>query len=177
MKKFAVASFLIACLSSSAFALDMTWTRSLQKGSSLDLMRSYKALTEPVPMRRGETPGFTLDRPGFKLALGPGALFSEADDSGAVRGLYYEGAGTLSFSVSDAIEREHLKLFVGQEALNTSVESVYILPLGACADLPAVPAGDLSILGQADYTRFKSAFHAGGMTWLESALNRGLHGD
>jgi hypothetical protein len=143
----------------------------------MELMRPYKALTEPQPMRRADTPGFTVERPAFKLVLGPGALFAEADDSGTVRGLYYEGTGTLSFSVADDIERQHLKLFVGQEALNQAVESVYILPLGTCADLPTVGDGALAMMSQADYSRFKNAFHSGGMPWLESALNRGLHGD
>jgi hypothetical protein len=128
-------------------------------------------------MRKAETAGFTVERPAFKLVLGPGALFAEADESGTVRGLYYEGAGTLSFSVADGIERQHLKMFVGQETLNQSVESVYILPLGSCADLPTVTAGDLAMLGQADYSRFKNALHSGGMTWLESVLNRSLHGE
>lgn len=177
MKRCLTLAALSACLSVSCLAVDLSWNRSLQKGSSAELLKACRALTEPQPMRNSRTEGFTLARPAFKLSVGRGVLCAE-DEAGGARGLYYEGSGTLSFEVSDPLEREHLKMFVGQEALkDQAVDSLFILPLGACKDLPAVAPGELSVRGQTDYARFKNAFHAGGMEWLTSALNRETHGE
>ncbi len=167
----------LAGLSLASWAVDMTWNHSLQPGSSKELAHAYKALTEPLPTRSAETAGFTLQRPAFGLTLGKGKLSSEVDEAGIVRGLYYEGSGTLTFSVQDPLEREHLKMFIGQEAVNLPVESLYILPLGTCPDLPAVSQGALAVEGQVEYGKFKSSLHASGLAWLDSVLNRGLHGD
>ena len=164
-------------LSLASHAVDMTWNHTLQPGSSKELAHAYKALTEPLPMRSVATAGFALQRPAFGLTLGKGRLFSEVDDAGVVRGLYYEGSGTLAFSVQDPIERQHLKMFIGQEAVNLPVESLYVLPLGTCPDLPSVPQGPLAVEGQGEYGKFKTALHASGLAWLDSVLNRGLHGE
>ena len=123
------------------------------------------------------TAGFALQRPAFGLTLGKGKLFSEVDDAGIVRGLYYEGSGTLTFSAQDPIEREHLKMFIGQEAVNLPVESLYILPLGICPDLPAVSQDSVTVEDQPEYGRYKTALHASGIPWLYSVLNRRLHGE
>lgn len=176
MRKLFVAA-VFAALSLTAAAVDMTWNRTIQPGSSPDLLHAYKALTEPLPARSAATDGFSVTRPAFTLTLGKGRLSAEADEAGIVRGLYFEGAGAVAFSVQDPIEREHLKMFIGQEAVNAQVDSVYILPLGACADLPAVPQGAAAIEGQPDYNRYKMGLHASGLSWLDSALNRTLHGD
>ncbi|MEW5764387.1 MAG: M1 family metallopeptidase [Acidobacteriota bacterium] len=161
-----------------SYAVDMTWNRAIQKGSSPDLLKSYRFLTEPQPLAREAIEGLTIARPAFKASLGPGTLFGEDRSTGQPGGLYFEGDARIDFSVSDPVEREHLKMFIGREALSGQpVESLFILPLGPCPDLPLPGVGGYSMEGQADYRRYKNAFHAGGMSWLDTVLNRALHGE
>jgi hypothetical protein len=177
MKRLFAAVLLVFWIPLALFAVDMSWKRSLQKGSSEELVKAYKDLTEPRPQWKIETAGLTINRPAFKMVLGKGTLYADGSQNGAIRPLYYQGSGSISFEVSNRIERAHLKLFIGKESLHEQpVSSVLILPLGVCADLPKIPEGPLSIGGRGEYAHFKNALHAGGMNWLASVLNGTLHG-
>ncbi len=177
MKRLFAAVLLVFWIPLALFAVDMSWKRSLQKGSSEELVKVYKDLTEPRPQWKIETAGLTINRPAFKMVLGKGTSYADGSQNGAIRPLYYQGSGSISFEVSNRIERAHLKLFIGKESLHEQpVSSVLVLPLGVCADLPKIPEGPLSIGGRGEYAHFKNALHAGGMNWLASVLNGTLHG-
>lgn len=167
----------LAGFSCGARAVDLTWNRSLQKGSGQELIKAYKHMTEPLPCRSMPTDGFSIQRPAFKAVLGRGTLLAEADGLGLVRGLFYEGDGTLSFEVEDPVERAHLKLFLGQDSIQDQhVDGLYILPLGSGSGLPMIPEGPLAVPNQTEYERFKTALHVDGLDLLTSLLNERLQG-
>ncbi len=162
-------------------AVDMKWGRKLQPGSDPNLSSLYRQMTEQTPCVLSDTPGFSITRPGFSAVLADGKTWLEQGDGGIVNGLYYEGSGTLSFEVADPIERANLKKYIGSEAVQSfPFQSLYILPLGTCKDIPRPPqaSGAVNMVFPAgDYTALKNGFHAGGMSWLSSLLNRGLQAD
>ena len=137
MKKIiAIAAFVI-CLA--ANASDFKWSHSYQDGSSMELLSLANRVAGGAPIRSAQTQGFSVSRPAFTLKCGAGTIAYEIDEKKIVRGVYFEGPATVSFSVQNAIEQEHLARYSGKKSLeNEPVEAVYILPLGSCPDLPAM---------------------------------------
>lgn len=164
--------FFSTCL----WAGDPSWAPTLQKGSGEDLVLAYTSLTRSLGPKGARTEGFTLQRPALKVELGPGVFFSEVSPTPLFRGFYYEGSAKVSFSVSDPVERAHLKLFLGREALEDQpVKSLYILPLGDCPDIPTLE-GESAPQAPGDYQRFKNALRVQGLKTLGSVLNRPAQG-
>lgn len=176
---FAVLAIMLVGIHS--MAVDMKWGRKLQQGSDPNLGNTYRQMTEQAPCIQANTEGFSITRPGFRAVLAAGNTWLEQGDEGIVNGVYYEGAGTLSFEVADPLERTNLKKYIGSEAVQgLAFQNLYILPLGACKDIPRPQQanGALNMVFPAgDYPALKNGFHAGGMSWLSSLLNRNLQAD
>ena len=164
-------------ISKPTHAADLTWNHSLQKGCDPSLIKAYKGLTDARPIQTIPTQGFSIERPGLKLALGKGELGLEMPSHPAIKGLFYSGSGTISFSVDDSIERNHLKMFIKKESISAQViDSVYFLPLGECADLPSpLPVSDEYTMVEGEYAKFKNALHVNGCMTLASLFNGHLH--
>ncbi|HNQ77537.1 MAG TPA: M1 family aminopeptidase [Acidobacteriota bacterium] len=132
--------FIVLFLVSVPFlASDFKWSHSYQEGSSIELLSLANRAAGNAPIKSAQTQGFSLNRPAFSLKCGTGTIAWEIDEKKLVRGIYFEGAATVSFGVHDPVERDHLARYIGRNGIeNQQVDAVYILPLGSCPDLPVM---------------------------------------
>ncbi|MCX7829806.1 MAG: hypothetical protein N2445_01920, partial [Acidobacteria bacterium] len=119
------------------FCANFNWTHKYQDNSSADLTTLANKLCGTTPVRVVQTDGFSIVMPAFSLQCGQGKLYYEVDEGNAIRGFYYEGNATISFSVEDRVEADRLEKCLNKRKLvSEPIKSFYILPFGICADLP-----------------------------------------
>lgn len=124
-------------ISVSLFSADFKWSHNYQESSSKELALLANKLCGASPVKSVQTEGFSVERPAFSLKCGSGTLFYEIDESNIIRGFYYEGNATISFLTDEKNEADRLEKCLQKRKLSEEpIKSFYILPLGACTDLP-----------------------------------------
>jgi hypothetical protein len=172
MKKIIFLMLFSLCISS--FAADFKWSHSYQPGSSQELISLSNMLAGNIGIKSAATEGFAVQRPAFSLKCGKGTVAYEMDEQKIIRGIYFEGQASVSFNVQNAIEQDHLERYIDKRSLdNESIEAVYILPLGSCPDLPAMPAAAATSTMYPRLLNLKEALRRNCMDTLRSLLNSG----
>ncbi len=159
-----------ACLSLPAAGVK--WHQHATKASDPALTATYQRLTEPVPLKGRQVSGLALARPGIKILMETGTLGMEDQPvTNGSRGYVFTGKARLDFSVTDPVERAHMKLFTGKEEWQgLELGALYLLPTG-----PSDPfQGNFPepMLEPADLAGLKYALHWDGLSALANLLNK-----
>ncbi len=156
-------------------ASDFKWNHTYQQGCSVELLSVAGRVAGTSAARSAPSEGFAVNRPAFILNCGKGTVSWEVDEQKIVRGLFFEGPASFSFSVSDPLEQTRLERYIGKKSIeNRPLKSLYIIPVGECPDLPAMPATGATTVQSGAYVEFKQSLRRGLFNTLYDLLNTKL---